>query len=115
MIKAKAYAAQTAKSPLTPYSFERRDPGPLDVQIDIQYCGICHSDIHMARNEWGMSTYPCVPGHADRRAGGYSSQQPNERSSRKGDLAGVGFAWSTHAAKCSSCRGGSSSNFASRA
>ncbi|MGH2396146.1 MAG: NAD(P)-dependent alcohol dehydrogenase [bacterium] len=57
------YASQTAASPLAPFSFERRPPGPHDVQIDILYCGICHSDLHQARNEWHNTVYPCVPGH----------------------------------------------------
>jgi len=59
----KAYAAQSAKSPLAPFSFTRRDPLPNDVKIDILFCGVCHSDIHTARDEWGGTTYPCVPGH----------------------------------------------------
>ena len=63
MIKAKGYAAQTAESPLAPWNFERREVGPHDVQFDIQYCGICHSDLHQVRNEWGGSIYPMVPGH----------------------------------------------------
>ena len=64
MIKALGYAATSATSPLAPLSFERRDPRPTDVQIDVLYCGICHSDLHTVRNEWGGTTvYPCVPGH----------------------------------------------------
>jgi len=63
MIKTKGYAAKTVKAPLTPYSFERRDPREHDVAIDIKYCGICHSDIHQARDEWGGSVFPMVPGH----------------------------------------------------
>src|SRR3984885_4344034 len=63
MIATKAYAAPKAKAPLAPYSFERRDPRDRDVAIDIQYCGICHSDIHQARDEWGGSIFPMVPGH----------------------------------------------------
>ena len=63
MIPAKAYAAQSKTSPLTPWNFERRDPGPRDVLIDILYSGICHSDIHQVRDEWGASIYPMVPGH----------------------------------------------------
>lgn len=58
-----AYAAPAAKSPLAPYTFERRAPGALDVQIDIKYCGVCHSDVHQARDEWGGSMFPMVPGH----------------------------------------------------
>jgi uncharacterized zinc-type alcohol dehydrogenase-like protein len=57
------YAALTAKAPLAPFSFERREPREHDVLIDIQYCGICHSDIHQARDEWGEAIFPMVPGH----------------------------------------------------
>lgn len=63
MIKSSAYAAADAKSPLAHYSIDRREPGPHDVLIEILYCGVCHSDIHQARNEWGSSIYPMVPGH----------------------------------------------------
>lgn len=63
MIPVKGYAATSPKSPLAPYSFERRDVGEHDVQIDIRYCGVCHSDIHQARDEWGGSLFPMVPGH----------------------------------------------------
>lgn len=63
MNKTLAYAAQKATSPLTPFSLERRLPRPHDIQIDILYCGVCHSDLHTARNEWHGTTYPCVPGH----------------------------------------------------
>lgn len=63
MIPAKAYAAQNAEAPLAPYQFERRDLRPDDVQIEILYCGVCHSDLHQVRNEWGGSIYPMVPGH----------------------------------------------------
>jgi len=62
-MQAKAYAAQSATTPLAPFSFERREPGPHDVQIDIAYCGVCHSDLHTVRDEWGGAIYPCVPGH----------------------------------------------------
>ena len=63
MLKTLGYAAQNATSPLAPFNFERRDPGPKDVQIEISYCGVCHSDVHTARNEWKNATYPVVPGH----------------------------------------------------
>ena len=59
----KDYAAQDANSPLVPFGIERREPGPQDIEIDILYCGVCHSDLHQARNEWQGTTYPCVPGH----------------------------------------------------
>ncbi len=63
MIPAKGIAAFSAKAPLGPYSFERRNPKEHDVVIDIRYCGICHSDIHTVRSEWGDANYPVVPGH----------------------------------------------------
>jgi uncharacterized zinc-type alcohol dehydrogenase-like protein len=59
----KGYAAANATSPIAPFTFERREPGAHDVQIEIKFCGICHSDIHQARNGWGNSIYPMVPGH----------------------------------------------------
>ena len=62
-MQTKGYAAQSANTPLGPFQFERRTPGDRDVHIAIDFCGICHSDIHSARNEWGMSEYPFVPGH----------------------------------------------------
>ena len=58
-----AYAAQNAGSQLAPFNIERREPGPNDVQIEILYCGICHSDIHQVRDEWGGAIFPMVPGH----------------------------------------------------
>lgn len=61
--KIKAYAAFSATTPLAPYQIDRRAVAPHDVAITIDYCGVCHSDIHQARNEWGGSLYPMVPGH----------------------------------------------------
>ena len=58
-----AYAAQASDTPLAPFQIRRRQPRPQDVQLEILYCGVCHSDIHMARNEWGQTIYPVVPGH----------------------------------------------------
>jgi uncharacterized zinc-type alcohol dehydrogenase-like protein len=63
MLAVKAYAALDAVSPLVPYQIERRELRPDDVQVQILYCGVCHSDLHQARNEWGGSMYPMVPGH----------------------------------------------------
>ncbi|HXV31677.1 MAG TPA: NAD(P)-dependent alcohol dehydrogenase [Sinorhizobium sp.] len=63
MAIARGYAATDASKPLAPFTFERREPRDDDVVIDIKYCGVCHSDIHQARNEWGNSTFPMVPGH----------------------------------------------------
>jgi alcohol dehydrogenase (NADP+) len=59
----RGYAAASARSPLAPFEFERRSPGPKDVHIDILFCGVCHSDLHQARDEWGGSIFPMVPGH----------------------------------------------------
>src|SRR3954466_12351583 len=63
MTLAHAYAAQSATTPLAPFTFERREPAARDVAIDILYCGVCHSDLHTVRSEWGAAAYPCVPGH----------------------------------------------------
>ena len=63
MNKTRAYAARSATAPLAPFTIERRDPGPADVEIEIIYCGVCHTDLHQARNDWRGTTYPVVPGH----------------------------------------------------
>ena len=61
--KVQAFGVQTATTPLSPLGINRRSPGPTDVEIDILFCGVCHSDLHQARNEWHNTVYPCVPGH----------------------------------------------------
>ena len=63
MTHASGYAAASPTTPLAPFSFERRAPGEQDVALDILYCGVCHSDLHTARNEWHNTVYPSVPGH----------------------------------------------------
>jgi uncharacterized zinc-type alcohol dehydrogenase-like protein len=63
MTQSRGYAAQSATTPLAPYQFQRRDPKGRDVVVEIMYCGVCHSDIHSARNEWKNAVYPMVPGH----------------------------------------------------
>jgi uncharacterized zinc-type alcohol dehydrogenase-like protein len=63
MLSSKGYAALDSKSALAPYNFSRREPGASEIAIDILFCGVCHTDLHMARNEWGQSVYPMVPGH----------------------------------------------------
>ena len=86
--KSAAYAAQSATSPLAPLSITRRDPLPRDVQIDILFCGICHTDIHFVRNEWKFTMYPCVPGH---EIVGRVARVGNQvQSFKPGDLVGVG-------------------------
>ena len=88
MIPVNAYAAQNETSPLTPFNFERRNVGPHDVQVEILYCGVCHSDIHQARNEWGDSIYPMVPGHEI--VGKVIKVGSEVKKFKEGDLAGVG-------------------------
>ena len=63
MSRTLGYAAQSATTPLAPFSFDRREPGPLDVAFDVLHCGVCHSDLHTVRGEWGGTTFPSVPGH----------------------------------------------------
>ncbi|MFM2417891.1 MAG: hypothetical protein RL385_2614, partial [Pseudomonadota bacterium] len=63
MVSTLAYAAHSATTPLAPFSLERREPLPSDVDIQILFCGVCHSDLHQARDEWGGSRFPMVPGH----------------------------------------------------
>jgi len=103
VLPSKGYAAQSATTPLAPFAFERRDPGPADVQIDIIYCGVCHSDLHTARSEWPGTRYPCVPGHeiVGRVA------RVGERVSKfaSGDLVGVGCLVDS-CRVCASCKEG---------
>jgi uncharacterized zinc-type alcohol dehydrogenase-like protein len=84
----KAYAAQSATSPLAPFTFQYRDPGANEIEIQILYCGICHSDIHQARNEWRNTTYPCVPGHEI--VGRVTKAGSSVKKFKEGDLAAVG-------------------------
>lgn len=100
MIKAKSYAAYDPKSPLRPWDFERRDVGDDDVQIDIQYCGICHSDIHCARGEWFEMQYPQVVGHEI--VGKVVSVGKNVTRHKVGDIVGVGCLVDS-CRKCGSC------------
>ena len=84
----RGYAAQSATTPLAPHSFERRESRADDVVIDILYCGVCHSDLHQARNEWGNSLYPLVPGHEI--VGRVASVGAQVSRFKPGDLVGVG-------------------------
>src|ERR1044071_7215644 len=87
-MKTKAWAALNEKDPLVPFQFERRDPRPNDVHIEILYCGVCHSDIHQVRNEWGDSIYPMVPGHEI--VGRVKDVGSSVSKFKAGDLATVG-------------------------
>ena len=88
MLKAHGYAAYDAKSPLSTFNFERREPGPQDVQIEILYCGVCHTDVHQARDEWGGSVFPMVPGHEI--VGRVTKVGSGVTGFKAGDLVGVG-------------------------
>ncbi len=103
MIAVKGYAAKKAKAPLGPFEFERREVGKNDVLIDIKYCGICHSDIHQARDEWGGSIFPMVPGHEI--VGKVAAVGESVKGFKAGDTAGVGC-FVDSCRKCASCREG---------
>jgi uncharacterized zinc-type alcohol dehydrogenase-like protein len=88
MSHAAGYAAFSADTPLAPFEFDRREPGPNDVEIEIQYCGVCHSDLHFVRGEWGPIPYPACPGHEI--VGRVSRVGPAVTKLKVGDMAGVG-------------------------
>jgi uncharacterized zinc-type alcohol dehydrogenase-like protein len=88
MTQAHGYAATSPTTPLAPFSFERRAPGPQDVAIDILHCGVCHSDLHTARNEWQNTVYPSVPGHEI--VGRVTAVGDLVSKFRPGDIVGVG-------------------------
>ncbi|HEY5056693.1 MAG TPA: NAD(P)-dependent alcohol dehydrogenase [Acidobacteriaceae bacterium] len=100
-MKSHGYAAHDAKSPLVPFSFERRDPEPGDVVVEILYSGICHSDIHQARNEWDNAMYPMVPGHEI--VGRVTAVGRDVKKFKEGDLAGVGVMVDS-CRVCANCR-----------
>jgi len=103
MIATKGFAAQHAGSPLAPFSFERRDPGRHDVVIEISHCGVCHTDIHMVHNDFGMSLYPMVPGHEI--IGKAIAVGGDVKEFRPGDTAGVGCLVDS-CRECESCTNG---------
>jgi uncharacterized zinc-type alcohol dehydrogenase-like protein len=86
--KTPAYAGQSATSPLGPYEIQRREVGPTDVQIDILFCGVCHSDLHTVRSEWGGTVYPVVPGHEI--VGRVTRVGSEVKGFKPGDIAAVG-------------------------
>jgi len=103
MFPTKGYAAMTAKAPLQPYSFERRAVGPHDLLITITHCGICHSDIHQARDEWGGSLFPMVPGHEI--VGTVKEVGSAVKQFRNGERVGVGC-FVDSCRTCTACREG---------
>jgi alcohol dehydrogenase (NADP+) len=99
----RSYAAQSASSPLAPFTIPRRAPGARDVEIDILFCGVCHSDLHQARDEWHNTTYPCVPGHEI--VGTVTRVGPEVTKFKVGDRAGVGCMVGS-CGTCTSCTAG---------
>lgn len=103
MIPAKGYAAQSATEALAPFSFERREPTVHDVHFEIMYCGVCHSDLHVVRNEWNGTTYPIVPGHEI--VGRVTKVGAAVTRFKVGDLAGVGCMVDS-CSECDNCKKG---------
>ena len=103
MHSTRSYAAQSAALPLAPFTISRRDPKPHDVQIEILFCGVCHSDLHMARNEWGNTTFPIVPGHEI--VGKVTAVGDQVKKFRVGDYAGIGCLVDS-CRECNNCKQG---------
>ena len=103
MNNTKAYAAPSPKEALAPFSFQRREVQPKDVQIDILFCGVCHSDIHQARDEWGGSIYPMVPGHEI--VGRVIKAGNGVTKFKVGDLVGIGC-FVDSCRECEQCQAG---------
>jgi uncharacterized zinc-type alcohol dehydrogenase-like protein len=103
MIATHGYAAHSATTPLVPFDYQHRDPRPNDILIDIQFCGICHSDIHQARNEWGNAIYPMVPGHEI--VGKVTAVGSAVTKFKVGDTAAVGCLVDS-CRECHSCKAG---------
>ena len=103
MLTTKAYAAHSATSPMSPFEFTRRNPGPHDVLIKIDYCGVCHSDLHQARGEWGNSIFPMVPGHEV--IGTVVKVGAQVSKIKVGEIAGVGC-FVDSCRSCHSCKDG---------
>ena len=101
--KTVGYAATSAQSPLAPFSFARREPLPQDVQLEILYCGVCHSDLHTVRNEWSGTTYPAVPGHEI--VGRVTAVGSEVKRFKVGDIAAVGCMVDS-CRNCANCKAG---------
>lgn len=104
------YAAQSAGQKLQPYDFEPAPLGPNDVEIAVSHCGICHSDVHLVNNDWGLSAYPLVPGHE--AVGEVAATGSAVKSLKRGDRVGVGWLSAT-CGTCEQCVGGHENNCAS--
>ena len=103
MSATKAYAAKSATTPIEPWALDRREPKPHDVELDILYCGVCHSDLHTARNEWGGTIYPVVPGHEI--VGRVTRVGDHVKKYKVGDLAAVGCMVDS-CRECDNCKDG---------
>ena len=103
MSSTRSYAAESATTPLAPFTIERRDPKPHDVQVEILYCGVCHSDLHFARNDWGMTIYPVVPGHEI--VGRVTAVGDQVKKFKVGDIAGIGCLVDS-CRECDNCKEG---------
>jgi uncharacterized zinc-type alcohol dehydrogenase-like protein len=103
MNSVKAFAAQSATTPLESWTIERRNPKPHDVEIKILYCGVCHSDLHTVRNEWGGTMYPCVPGHEI--VGRITAVGDHVKNFKVGDLAAIGCLVDS-CRECDNCKEG---------
>ncbi len=101
MLQTTGYAAKAADSKLEPFEFQRREVGANDILIEIQYCGVCHTDIHQARNEWGNSVFPMVPGHEI--VGRVAQIGADVKKFKEGDFAGVGC-FVDSCGECENCR-----------
>jgi len=102
-VPTRAYAAQSATTPLAPLTIERREPSVADVAIDILFCGVCHTDLHQSRNEWGLSNYPVVPGHEI--VGRVREVGAAVTRFKQGDLVAVGVLYDS-CRTCSNCNAG---------
>ncbi len=103
MLPTKAFAAHAVKEALKPFTFDRREPGPHDVLIDILYCGVCHSDLHQVRDEWGGSIFPMVPGHEI--VGKVAKVGSHVKKWKVGDAVGVGC-FVDSCRQCEPCQAG---------
>ena len=103
MFTCTGYAVQGANDALAPFTFNRRDPGADDIEIEILFCGVCHSDLHQVRNEWQNTVYPCVPGHEI--VGKVTRVGAAVTSFKPGDLAGVGCMVDS-CRECEACKSG---------